>query len=104
MRVFHLRKTEKMLGKEHPSTLTSMNNLALVLSSQGKYEKAEEMHRQALALEGRMLGKEHPDTLGSMNNLTEMLSRQDKYEKIEEMHEQALTKKKIIEKKSIHKV
>ena len=28
MRVFHLRKTEKMLGKEHPDTLTSMNNLA----------------------------------------------------------------------------
>ena len=24
MRVFHFRKTEKMLGKEHPSTLTSM--------------------------------------------------------------------------------
>jgi Tetratricopeptide repeat len=28
--------------------LTSMNNLALVLSSQGKYEQAEEMHRQEL--------------------------------------------------------
>ena len=33
MQVFHLRKTEKMLGKEHPSTLGSMNNLAEVLSS-----------------------------------------------------------------------
>jgi Tetratricopeptide repeat len=34
-----------VLGKEHPDTLTSMNNLALVLSQQGKYEQAEEMHR-----------------------------------------------------------
>ena len=33
VRVFHLGKTEKMLGNEHPSTLTSMNNLAEVLSS-----------------------------------------------------------------------
>ena len=60
MQVFHLRKTEKLLGKEHPSTLGSMNNLALVLSKQGKYDEAEEMHRQALALRERMLGKEHP--------------------------------------------
>ena len=45
MRVFYLRKTEKMLGKEHPSTLTSMNNLAKVLSGQGKDDEAEEMHR-----------------------------------------------------------
>ena len=34
-----------VLGKEHPDTLTSMNNLALVLSQQGKYEQAEEMQR-----------------------------------------------------------
>ena len=41
MRVFHFRKTEKMLGKEHPDTLGSINNLAEVLN-QGKYEEAEE--------------------------------------------------------------
>jgi hypothetical protein len=32
-----------VLGTEHPDTLMSMNNLALVLSHQGKYEQAEEM-------------------------------------------------------------
>ena len=36
--------------KEHPSTLTTMNNLATVLRDQGKYEQAEVMHRQALRL------------------------------------------------------
>ena len=36
---------ETVLGKEHPSTLTSMNDLAMVLRDQGKYERAEEMHR-----------------------------------------------------------
>jgi hypothetical protein len=32
---------EKVLGRDHPDTLTSMNNLVLVLDSQGKYEEAE---------------------------------------------------------------
>jgi hypothetical protein len=31
-----LRLCEAMLGKEHPSTLTSINNLAAVLRDQGK--------------------------------------------------------------------
>jgi hypothetical protein len=35
--------------QEHPSKLTSMDNLAAVLSDQGKYEQAEEMHRQELS-------------------------------------------------------
>jgi hypothetical protein len=48
-----------VLGKEHPRTLTSMNNLALVLGDQGKYEQAEEIHRQVLGLSETVLGKEH---------------------------------------------
>ena len=69
-----------MLGKEHPDTLTSMSNLAGVLQSQGKYDEAEMMHRQALALRETVLGKKHPDTLTSMNNLARMLESQGKYD------------------------
>jgi hypothetical protein len=39
-----LELTEKVLGCEHPSTLDSMNNLALVLWRQDKYEEAKGMH------------------------------------------------------------
>ena len=53
-----------------------MNNLALVLSDQGKYEQAEEMHRQVLGLMETVLGNEYPDTLTSMGNLAEVLSHQ----------------------------
>jgi Flp pilus assembly protein TadD len=63
-----------------------MNNLAAVLSGQGKYEQAEEMHRQALGLCETVLGKEHPDTPTSMNNLAAILRDQGKYEQAEEMH------------------
>ena len=90
MQVFHFRKTEKMLGKEHSSTLTSMINLAEVLRSQGKYEEAERMHRQALTLCETVLGKEHPSTLTSMNNLALVLNSQGKYEEAERIQRQAL--------------
>jgi len=52
--------SETVLGKEHPSTLTSMSSLATVLSDQGKYEEAKEMHRRALGPKETVLGKEHP--------------------------------------------
>jgi hypothetical protein len=35
---------EKVLGPEHSSTLDSMDNLALVLTRQGKYEAAEKVN------------------------------------------------------------
>jgi len=38
-----LELREKVYGKEHPSTLVSMDDLASVLSVQGKHEAAEEI-------------------------------------------------------------
>ena len=71
------------VGMEHPSTLTSMNNLALVLNRQGKYEEAGQMHREVLRIMQKVLGMEHPHTLMSMNNLATVLGDQDKYEEAE---------------------
>jgi hypothetical protein len=68
-----------VLSKGHLSTLTSINNLVGVLRDQGKYEQAEEIHRQVLRLRETVLGKEYPDTLTSMNNLALALSGQRKY-------------------------
>jgi tetratricopeptide (TPR) repeat protein len=74
-----LARQEKVLGPEHPGTLTSMNNLALVLNGQGKYEEAEAMHRQTLARKEKLLGHEHPDTLGSVHCLAHLLSTTRRY-------------------------
>jgi tetratricopeptide (TPR) repeat protein len=90
IRAFHFRKMCETVGAKHPSTLISMNALALVLSDQGKYEQAEEICRQALRLRETVLNKEHPDTLTSMDNLALVLNGQGKYEQAEEMHQQAL--------------
>ena len=48
---------EAILGKEHPDTLTSANNLALVLQYQGKHKEAEAINRQALDRKEKILGK-----------------------------------------------
>jgi Flp pilus assembly protein TadD len=64
---------EKVLGVDYPSTLDSMNNLALVLRHQGKYDEAEKMHRQELELIEKMLGIDYLSMLDSMNNLALVL-------------------------------
>ena len=56
-----------------------MNNLTFLLDSQGKYDKAEPVCRQTLALREKVLGKEYLNTLTSMNNLTSLLESQGKY-------------------------
>ncbi|KAH8723293.1 hypothetical protein GQ44DRAFT_710465 [Phaeosphaeriaceae sp. PMI808] len=85
-----LQGYEKVLGVEHPHTLTSVSNLGSVLSRQGKYEEAEAMQRRALQGREKVLGVEHPGTLTSVSNLGSVLSRQGKYEEAEAMHRRAL--------------
>lgn len=82
------RMYQKLSGKEHPSTLTSMNNLALVVESQGKYEEAEDIYRRVLKLMEKVLGWEHPSTLTCMDNLALVVERQSKYAEAKEMHDE----------------
>jgi hypothetical protein len=65
-----------VLGLEHPDTLTSMNNLAGVLGSQGKYEDTETMDRKTLARREKALGLERPDMLMSVYYLAYLLAKQ----------------------------
>jgi tetratricopeptide (TPR) repeat protein len=94
MQVMETRK--RALGVKHPSTLTAMNDLALVLDSQGKYEAAEAMNRQTLSLKETVLGREHPETLITMNNLALVLDSQGKYEAAEAMNRQTLSLSEIV--------
>jgi hypothetical protein len=70
-----LALSETVLGREHPSTLATMSNLAQVLDHQGKYEEAEAMNRQTLALKESVLGREHPSTLTSIHCLAHLLAQ-----------------------------
>jgi len=60
---------KRVLGAEHPDTLTAAGNLAASLSDQGKYDEAEKIEREVLAVRKRVLGADHPETLTTAGDL-----------------------------------
>ena len=67
---------ERVLGKEHPDTATTYNNIANVYKNQDNYEKAIELYEKALAICEKVLGKEHPNTVTISNNLASIYNDQ----------------------------
>src|SRR5258707_1003331 len=85
-----LQSTERVLGSDHPETLSAMNNLAQTLNAQGDLAGADELEEQVLQAMARLLGKEHPDTLTSMNNLAQTLYAQGDLAGARKLQEQVL--------------
>jgi hypothetical protein len=59
----------RVLGDDHPDTLLSMSNLAVVLAVMGDLTAARELQEETVSAYRRVLGDHHPDTLRSMSNL-----------------------------------
>ncbi|MCJ1307315.1 hypothetical protein MMC25_000961 [Agyrium rufum] len=93
--VMEIRK--KKLGEDHPSTLTSMANLAVIYSQQGRQDKAEPLEKQVMEIQKEKLGEDHPSTLTSMANLAETFREQGRLSEAEELGLQVLgiSKKKL---------
>ena len=68
-----LADRERVLGPDHPDTLTSRNNLAVAYRAAGRAAEAIPLLEQTLADRERVLGPDHPDTLTSRNNLAARL-------------------------------
>ena len=64
-----LADSERVLGADHPDTLTSRDNLAGAYQAAGLLEEAIPLYERTLADSERVLGADHPDTLTSRNNL-----------------------------------
>jgi CHAT domain-containing protein/Tfp pilus assembly protein PilF len=78
------------LGEQHPSTLASLGDVALLYRHQGRYDLAEAMSEKVLALQTEVLGEKHPDTLISLNNLALLYQDQGRYDLAEPMYEKVL--------------
>ncbi|MET8281884.1 tetratricopeptide repeat protein, partial [Micromonospora sp. NPDC005174] len=63
----------RVFGTEHPETLYTRHNLAVVLYRQGRYGEAETAYCEVLATRTRVLGTEHPDTLKTRHGLALIL-------------------------------
>ena len=90
-------RRKKVLGSEHPDTLTSMANLASTYRNQGRWKEAEELEVQVMETRKRVLGSEHPDTLTSMANLASTFWNQGRWKEAEELEVQVMeTRKRVL--------
>jgi len=80
---------EKVLGKEHPDTATTYNNIALIYNDQGLYDKALEYYKKDLDISEKVLGKEHPDTATTYNNIALVYNAKGLYDKALEYYKKA---------------
>lgn len=87
---------ELVLRPHDEQVLVSVDILAGVLSSQERYNEAEELHQQALRGFREELGLLHPSTLTSMSNLALVLQHQGKYRDAEELNRRALERSKKV--------
>ena len=69
LEVLVMETRKRVLGEEHPDTLTSMYNLASTYRSQGRWKEAEMLEVLVMETRKRVLGEEHPDTLTSIAKL-----------------------------------
>ncbi|OCK96219.1 putative kinesin [Cenococcum geophilum 1.58] len=87
---------KRVLGEEHPDTLTSMANLASTHRNQGRWKEAENLQAKELEICSRVLGEEHPDTLTSMGNLAFILKGQGHDDKAVSLMEECFQLRKQV--------
>ncbi|MBD2553967.1 tetratricopeptide repeat protein [Limnothrix sp. FACHB-708] len=85
-----LSTTERRFGPDHPTTATSLNDLAGLYYSQGRYEAAEPLFRRSLEIREQVLGVDHPDTAQSLNSLANLYQSQGRYEAAEPLYRRSL--------------
>ena len=78
-RAVELRR--RVLGPEHPDTLTSLSELANAYRVQSAFAQAEPLLTKVLETRRRVLGDEDPATLSSLNELANLYLDQGKYAK-----------------------
>jgi tetratricopeptide (TPR) repeat protein len=87
----------RLLGVDHPDTLSAMSSLAATLSDQGDLPGARKLEEQVLDTRRRILGLDHLDTLSAMNNLANTLSDQGDLPGARKLREQVLdTRRRIL--------
>ena len=79
---------------DHPGAAedvaSAANSAARFLGARGRYQEAEQLFRQVLAVRDRLLGDAHPDTLATRNEVAWMLAKQGRYEEAEEHYRKVL--------------
>lgn len=67
---------EKILGHEHPDTITARAWLGDILQKKGDYVKAEPVLREVAESRKKVQGPSHPEYASALNNLAWLLKAQ----------------------------
>ena len=86
----------RVLGDDHPSTLTAISNMGVLLAARGKLAEAEPYFRESLASHRRVLGDDHPDTLGAIDSMSGMLLQQGKLAEAEPYSREVLERRRRV--------
>ena len=81
----------RVLGPDHPDTLTILNNLAGAYESAGRLDEAITLNEQVLTDSIHILGPDHPDTLTILNNLAGAYESAGRLDEAITLYEQVLT-------------
>jgi eukaryotic-like serine/threonine-protein kinase len=87
-RALELRR--RVLGTDHPDTLSSMNDLAQLHAYQGNYTQAEPLYTRVLEGQRRVIGEERPAVLTTMGSLAQLYLYQGKYAQAEALYSRTL--------------
>ncbi len=68
----------------------TLNNLAELYRTQGRYAEAEPLYRRALAIDEKALGSDHPNVATDLNNLALLYHNQGKHAEAEPLYKRAL--------------
>jgi tetratricopeptide (TPR) repeat protein len=92
-----LELAQHHIGDDHPVTLGSVNNLAFLYQTIGRYMEVESLYERVLKARERLLGRDHPDTLLSANNLAMLYQDLGQYGEAEPLLEGTLaTKERVL--------
>ncbi len=78
-----------MLGPDHPDTATTLNNLALLYSDQGKYAQAEPLYQRALAIYEQAFDPDHPYIATVLENYARLLRQMQRNEEAATLEQRA---------------
>ncbi|EED14471.1 kinesin light chain, putative [Talaromyces stipitatus ATCC 10500] len=87
---------QEKAGAKHPSSLSSMNNLASTFWNQGRWNEAEKLFVQVMETSKTVLGAEHPDTLSSINSLALTYRDQGRWNEAEKLFVQVMETRKTV--------
>jgi tetratricopeptide (TPR) repeat protein len=97
LRFLDAMKLSESFPQEDPRRATSLNNLAALYHSQGKYAFAEDHYKRALAINEKLFGNESLEVARNLYNLAVLYSAKSRFDEAEPLYAKSLTiKEKLL--------